>query len=67
MYAITTHLSIEREALIGMTPSEVVDMARENGDIITESRVTDIIECAKADKAREEEEAAKASEKHAKH
>lgn len=63
MYAITTHLSIERDVLLGMAPTEVVEMARENGDVITESRVTDIIECAKAEKAREEEGAERAARK----
>lgn len=64
LYAISLHLSIERDALVGMTAADVVAMAAENGDIVTEARAAEIIECAIADKAAEAEAEAK-PKKHA--
>lgn len=55
IYAISAHLSIEREALLGMTAAEVVAMSAEAGDAITEQKATEILDCAAADKAREAE------------
>lgn len=65
-YAITTHLDIERDTLITKSTSELISMAADAGDVLSANMAKAIIECAKENKKREEEEAAKEAEMAAK-